>query len=52
MSFYYITYKTLGHTHTGIFTAADKDQYNAPKKYVKLEINYLCILSIIHPENH
>ena len=32
MSFYDITYKTLGHKHSVIVTAEEKDEYIEPKK--------------------
>ena len=47
---YDFTYKTLGRTRPGIFTAAEKCKYRPPKKVMELEINLLLNLSRIHPE--
>ena len=32
MSVYDVTYKTLGHTHPGMYIVADMDEYSQPKK--------------------
>ena len=63
MSVYDITYKTLGHTHHGIYTASEMGEYSLSKKGMKLERNFSFNLSsikekslephkIFHPENH
>ena len=44
------TYKTLGHKHPVIYTAADMGEYSSPKKYMELERDYLLTLSGINPE--
>ena len=49
MPVYDITYKTLGHTHPGISTAAKMGEYTPPKKGMELGSNALGNLSSIHP---
>ena len=41
------TYKTLGHTHPGIYTAADMGEYSPYKKGMELERNFSFNLSRI-----
>ena len=50
MSFYDITYKTIGHTYPVISTEADMGEYSPPKKWVQLERNLSLTLTIITPE--
>ena len=50
MSVYDVTYETLGHTHSGIYTEADMGEYSPPKKGMESERGYLLTLSIINPE--
>ena len=64
MSVYYVTYKTLGHTHPKMYTAEGMGKHSSHKKGMELERNYLLTLSsnhpkksletheIFHPENH
>ena len=40
MSVYDITYKTLGHTYPGIYTAAEMGENIPPKKGMELERGY------------
>ena len=47
LSVYDITYETLGHTHPGFFTAADKGECSPT---MELERNYVLTLPIIHTE--
>ena len=46
------TYKTLGHTHPGIYTAAEMNEYIPCKKGVELERNLSFNLLIINHDNH
>ena len=50
MPVYDVTYKTLGHTHSGIFTAVEICEYIPPKKEIELERDDLLNLSSINPE--
>ena len=50
MPVYDVIYKTLGHTHPGIYTAAEMGEYIQPNKGVELEMNLSLTLSIINPE--
>ena len=50
MSVYDVTYKTLGHTHPVISTAADMGEYSPPNKWMELERYSLLNLSSINPE--
>ena len=63
MSVYDVTYKTLGHTHPGIFTSAEMGQHSPYKKGMELERNFSFTPSsikerslephkIFHPGNH
>ena len=47
MSVYEVTYKTIGHTHTGIYTAAEMGEYSTSKKGMELERNFPFTLSSI-----
>ena len=50
MSVYGVTYKTLGHTHPGIYIGAKTSEYSPSKKgnpERSLETH-----KIFHPENH
>ena len=63
MSVYDITYKTLGHTNPGIYTAEDMGEYTPPKKMMELGKKSLDLSStnpevslethkIFHPEKY
>ena len=63
MSVYDFTYETIGHTHTGIYSASEMGKYIPYKKGMELEGNFSFNLSSIkerlletrkkfHPENH
>ena len=63
MSVYDVTYKTLGHTYPGIYTASEMGEYSPSKKGMELERNFSFTLSsikeisldphkIFHPENY
>ena len=44
---YDVTYENLGHTHHGIYTAAEMGEYSPSKKGVELERNFSFTLSSI-----
>ena len=44
MSVYDVTYKNLGHTHSGIYNAEDMGEYSTPNKGMELERDSLSTL--------
>ena len=47
MLVYDFTYKTLGHTHYGIYTASEMVEYSSSKKGMELERNFSFNISSI-----
>ena len=50
ISVYEIIYKTIGHTHSRIFTMEEKGEYTPTKEGIETEMNLSSNLSSIHPE--
>ena len=50
MSIFDVIYKTLGHTHTGIYTAEDMGEYVSPRIGMELKRSYLSTLPSINIE--